>query len=127
MPDRVMTPRRFEALGAQLIPALEGADQALGLIVVGLAPLVETDVNTPFNADVAPAFDAIAAIDDPTDAGTVNSVLGGLTAGADDIDGQQRDLPGPDADEPTDASDQPFQADDPRPGRDDPTDPTNRV
>lgn len=127
MPPRIMTPRRFEALGAELVPMLQGTDDALGLIVGGLAPLAATDVNSSFNADVAPAFDAIATIDDPTDAGTVNSVLGGLNAGAADIDGQQRDLPGPDADEPNDASDQPFQDDHPAPRDDNPDDPSNRV
>lgn len=126
MPPRIMTPRRFEALGAELVPLLQGGDEALGLIVGGLAPLAVTDVDTPFNADVAPAFDAIATLDDPSDGAVVGEVLSGLDAGANDVAGQQRDLPGPDSDEPTDESDQPFEDQPPTHGGTDPSDPANR-
>jgi hypothetical protein len=126
MPPRIMTPRRFEALGAELLPTLQGIDDALGVVVVTLAPLTQRDLNTPFNAMVSPAFDSLATIDDPTDSAVVGEVLSGLDAGANDVVGQQRDLPGPESDEPTDESDQPFQ-DQPEPARDpSPDDPANR-
>lgn len=126
MPPRIMTPRRFEALGAELVPMLQGADDALGLIVGGLAPLAVTDVNTAFNADVAPAVDALPALDGPSDAATVNEVLGGLEAGGVDMTGQQRDLPGPDETEPDDGAGGPFEPDPTPRTVTDPHDPTTQ-
>ena len=67
---RIVTPGTFANMGATLVSTLVAGDTVLGTQVHTLAGAAATDLDGPFNEEVAPAFDA----------------LGGLGLGEDDVE-----------------------------------------
>lgn len=109
MPARVVTPGLFLRLAAGLVPTLEGVNEALGGMIVQVAPFVDRELGSAFNADVAPAADSVGQIDDEAEGQTVAELAGALGYVADAADTERRDLPYPDQTEPEDALNLPIE------------------
>jgi hypothetical protein len=98
---RVVTGGQFQGAGRELVAVLQGADPGLVGASRLLADLVgDQGLNAQFNADVAPAVDALEALPDAGDDGTLAGVVNIVDGVIGELEAQAADLPGPDDDDP---------------------------
>jgi len=99
LPPRVMQPDSFQSLGMQLDAGLRAFDQFSSSAVSTIAPLVGTDLDSSFNANVGPAIAAAAGFG-TLDTGALDAAVAAIDNVAGDVVQQMLDLPGPDDPDP---------------------------
>jgi hypothetical protein len=99
LPPRIMQPDSFQSLGVALVGALHAFDQVGRGAVATMAPLVATDLDASFEANVGPAIDAAASVG-AIDVGALDAAFAAIDQVASDAAQQSLDLPGPDDPDP---------------------------
>lgn len=98
LPPRILEPRAFEGLAAELGALLTAGDGVLAAKVAMLAPLVTRELGAAFDQDVAPAIGALDTLDLAADAADLSSVVGAIDSAVADLELVGADLPSPDDD-----------------------------
>lgn len=98
IPPRVLEPRAFEGLAADLGAFLATGDGVLASHVTTLAADTTSPIGRAFEGDVMPAAGALESLDRAEDAADLFSVVGAIDSAVADLELVGADLPSPDDD-----------------------------
>lgn len=90
---RIVLPGHFEGLAAELGSLMLGVDTGLSTRAATIAPLLNMELESSFQADVVPAYGALDALAPASDGVELGEIVGAVDAVIDDLTVQQHDLP----------------------------------
>lgn len=98
LPPRILEPRAFERLAAELGAFVTAGDGVLASHVATLAPDTTGPIGAAFEGDVVPAIGALGSLDLASDAADLSGVVRAIDSAVGDLELVAADLPSPDDD-----------------------------